>query len=227
MSGFGAWHPVPGVRGCNCYAWIGRTVTVIDTGLPGNEHAIQEFIKTVAPGKRITVIALTHSDIDHVGSAVGLKALTGAKIAMHAQDADAVEGKRALKEMHPLLSWPLQAISLILGYRPFKPDIVLHEGDRIEGLQVVHVPGHSRGSIALYRPGKLVFTGDAVMTNHTGAFRRVRSFLTQSMRKTQESTRKIARLRFRILCPGHGPVLRQDASSRFRRLFGRSGRRCL
>ena len=46
---------------------------------------------------------------------------------------------------------------------PVEPDILLKEGDMFEGLWVVHVPGHTPGSIALFdAQRKVMFVGDAV-----------------------------------------------------------------
>jgi glyoxylase-like metal-dependent hydrolase (beta-lactamase superfamily II) len=210
-------YQIPGAKGGNCYLWLGREVTVIDTGLPGNEQRILKFVRSVAPGKSIKTIVLTHSDIDHIGSAVRLKGLTGAKIAIHADDAPAVEGKRVLKEGHYLLSGFVQFFSFVLGYRPFTPDLILKDKDRLDGLVVVHTPGHSKGSICLYKKGEIIFTGDAVITTPKGTLRKIRSFITQSVEKTKQSTRLISKLNFKILCPGHGPLILQDASQKVRK----------
>jgi glyoxylase-like metal-dependent hydrolase (beta-lactamase superfamily II) len=81
-------------------------------------------------------IVLTHAHRDHAGSAAALAAATGARVLAGAADADAVRGLAAVP--------------------PARVDRELADGDRLEwggeGAGVLHVPGHTPGSIALYLP---------------------------------------------------------------------------
>ena len=78
---------------------------------------------------------------------------------MHEADADFVTHKKSPPRPKGLLS---RAIGVVKA-APVEPDILLKEGDMIEGLQVVHVPGHTPGSIALFdAQRKVMFVGDAV-----------------------------------------------------------------
>jgi glyoxylase-like metal-dependent hydrolase (beta-lactamase superfamily II) len=88
---------------------------------------------------------------------------------------------------------------------------LVEDGDTTAGGgQIVHVPGHTPGSIALYVPvlGAL-FTGDTVASHEShmipGVFNVDRSELLRSIQK-------LAKLDVKVACFGHGaPVTRETA----------------
>jgi glyoxylase-like metal-dependent hydrolase (beta-lactamase superfamily II) len=90
----------------------------------------------------------------------------------------------------------------------------LDEGDEIAGFQVVHVPGHAPGMIALWRPSdRVALTTDAfyMLDPQTGLPKRepaiahvAFNFDTDAAR---ESLRKLAALDPAVCWPGHvGPL---------------------
>ena len=38
-------HRIPGMRGANVYLLLGETLTLVDTGMPGSEEAILDYIE--------------------------------------------------------------------------------------------------------------------------------------------------------------------------------------
>jgi glyoxylase-like metal-dependent hydrolase (beta-lactamase superfamily II) len=88
------------------------------------------------------------------------------------------------------------------------------------GARVVHVPGHTPGSIALYVPGrKLLFVGDAAA--HTFGLRPPIGAFTEDHAQARASIRKLAELDFEVACFGHGRPLDREAPHAFRRLAER------
>lgn len=87
-------HIFDGIRGANSYLYSTANVSlIIDTGMPGNtKRIIEQILKLKQPVENIKMIVLTHSDIDHSGSAAELKRLTGAKVAIHEKDAPRFPG---------------------------------------------------------------------------------------------------------------------------------------
>jgi hydroxyacylglutathione hydrolase len=129
---------------------------VIDPG--GNHDDISRAID--AAGLDIKLIILTHGHSDHIASLYEIQAETGAEVAVHAADADFLEGRGSYSSQFGI------------SYKtPHPPDRLLHEGDilGINGLEltVIHTPGHTPGSICLYAPGK-VFTGDTLFGRGIG-----------------------------------------------------------
>ena len=114
----------------NVYLIInGEELTVIDTGTSGNAQKTVEYIQKIGhkPTDAKTII-LTHFHMDHMGSAKELKDLTNAKVAVHAEDADFVSGKKPFPKPKNLL---FRAVSSFVKPAPVQVDIILKEDDKI------------------------------------------------------------------------------------------------
>jgi glyoxylase-like metal-dependent hydrolase (beta-lactamase superfamily II) len=206
-------YRVDGVRGANAYiAETDDGLLVVDTGMPGNAEKIVAFIGGIGHrSSDATTIVLTHSDPDHVGSVARLKELTGAKVAIHADDADVLAGRSRGGKHTGALGLLLSVILRFMGVDPVRPDVVLAEGDLVSGFRVMHTPGHTPGSITLYRGG-VVLSGDALLSDAHGHARPPRKMLSADFPQALESAEKIEVLGYRILLTGHGePVFAEKA----------------
>lgn len=207
---------VDGVRGANCYLVINETgILAVDTGMPGQADRIAGCIR--AAGRKPTDlkwIVLTHADIDHSGSAAQLREQTGATLAAHQADALVLAGKRAGKR-------PKGALGLVFGLMrrampmPVVPvDSVLAEGNDVAGWQVLHTPGHTDGSICLYRPGAILFAGDALRCDAQGNPLPPSAMMSNDMSMAMRSVHRIAGLKFDTLFVGHGAPCLHQASQK-------------
>ena len=174
---------------------------LVDTGMPGNARRILRFIERM--GRRpseLHDIVITHCDIDHVGSAAELKRLTGARVAIHELDASVLSG-----EQRPQKGglW-MVAIYRLLRFRPVAADVRLRDGDTIGGLHVMHVPGHTAGSIALVREDGVVFSGDALLSDKNGNVLPPDPRLALDPGQASASAEMIRARCSRLLLPGHG-----------------------
>jgi glyoxylase-like metal-dependent hydrolase (beta-lactamase superfamily II) len=150
-----------GMLGCNC-SILGDEASgeaiVID---PGDD--IAEIVALLQKHKlKVTTIAITHAHIDHIGGAAKLRALTGAPVYMHAEDSFLAD------------NLGMQAKWLGMA-APENPGIdkVAKEGDvlRAGGIEasVLHTPGHTPGSIALFLPQeKKLIAGDTLFRGSVG-----------------------------------------------------------
>jgi hydroxyacylglutathione hydrolase len=146
-----------GMFGSNCYI-VGQDgeCAVIDPGVPARE--ILEVVNRL--GFQIKYIILTHAHIDHMCSMDELRDLTGAKAAVHEDDAGA------------LWDGMLNGSTMFAETQTFKPaDILLKDGDVLETgglkLKIIHTPGHSDGGICI-GVDKNVFTGDTLFRMSIG-----------------------------------------------------------
>lgn len=110
-------------------------------------------------GLTIKYIVNTHGHVDHTSGNTKMKNLTGAKIIIHAHDADM------------LVSTPPAILQMFGAEKSPGADITVKDGDFITvgrvSLKVLHTPGHSPGSMALYADG-VVFTGDTLFVEAVG-----------------------------------------------------------
>jgi hydroxyacylglutathione hydrolase len=220
-------HKIDGVTGVNSYLVENdETLLVVDTGIPGNAEKIVKYIEKI--GKRpsdVRYIVLTHSDIDHIGSTLELKQMTGAKVAIHASDGPVMSGRQKFKTHMTPLGPLVGFIMSLMGFHPLEPDILLGEGSEIAGWQVVHAPGHTPGCICLYIPGKAIFVGDALRTNSAGKPRPVSPRVTLDNALARKSIAKIAALDFPVLLSGHGAPMTENASEKVRNMVARIDKR--
>jgi hydroxyacylglutathione hydrolase len=215
-------HRIDGVRGANAYLVVGEDeMLVIDTGMPGNAKRIAAYIERL--GKRlpdVKFIILTHADLDHSGSAAGLRRMTGAKLAIHAGDAQILRGKESFKTIRGPLGLVAKLAMRLLPFRPAEPDIIVTADSEIKGFKIVHVPGHTGGSICVYKPGKVIFVGDALRSDSNGNPKPPSRISSLDDTKARASLATISALDFATLLPGHGAPVMDNASQKVKNMVG-------
>jgi hydroxyacylglutathione hydrolase len=199
-------------------------VVIIDAAMPGRAQAIWRFLESLGyPPEAVDEIWITHADIDHMGSVAALRARSNAKVVVHRADVPLLEG-RADRELGPLplvqarqrlFNW---AIRHLLRFQPAKADHAVEDGDDLGGWQVVHVPGHTAGSVCYYHAGRgLVIVGDA-LNHRSGRLGAPPPLFSIDMDQAYASVSRIASLEFETCCFGHGPPLTERARERVQAL---------
>lgn len=214
-------HRIDHISGANCYVIINESrIIVVDTGMPGNAKRIINYIKGLGETLSDTdIVILTHADIDHIGSASDLKKLAGVKIAIHAEDAPMLSGKRGLKTIKGPLGVIFKLMAQLIRLHFVEPDILLEDQSEVDGLQVIHTPGHTRGSISLYQQGKVILVGDALRSDSRGNLRFPSKSLTLDPVQAKNSFIAISRLDFDVLLPGHGAPVMGKASVKLKEVL--------
>lgn len=208
--------PIESVDGNSYLVLRGKEAAIVDTGVPGSAGQILEAIRNVG-SPRVSAIILTHYHMDHTGSAAELKEATGAKVYVHEADAPFVSGR----ERPPFPSTvPRDVVERYSRMRHVEPDALLKDGDVVFGFRVVHVPGHTPGSIALY-DGRSLFAGDN-MNVREGSIQGSPAPYDWNNEMAKESLRKLLSLDFDVLLPGHGqPIVGEAAEAARRALLSR------
>lgn len=147
------------------YLIFGETITLIDTGVAGCETPIFQAIRSAGRDpSEIALTILTHSHPDHIGAAREIRKATGCSIAAHPAERAWIEDTELQNRERPVPGFA----TLVGGPVPVDHELV--EGDGIEpddtraiDLQVLHTPGHSPGSIALWMQSEgTLIAGDAI-----------------------------------------------------------------
>jgi glyoxylase-like metal-dependent hydrolase (beta-lactamase superfamily II) len=189
--------------------WVGNAYLVrdadglllVDSGPPGSTKRILASIERIgAKPADLRTIVLTHWHPDHMGSAAELRRLTGARIASHELDAPVLAGGERPAKGRRAMGLVLR----VLRVAPLVVDVTLRSGDDIGGLEVIHVPGHTAGSIALRRPDGVVFSGDALLGDRHGRVQQPDPGLSLDPAQASASAATLASLEPRLLLPGHG-----------------------
>ncbi len=214
----------------NCYLVRGDPPAIVDPGPltdSAREALDRKLVEAGCPLERIGAIVFTHGHLDHFGQGARAKARSGARTYAHAADARLIEG-------HPETTGKASARYMEYGRRlgmpaelsekldrhyhgmfpiaePCAVDEKLADGSRLDlggvVFEVLHTPGHTRGSISLWHAetGTLL-TGDTLLGHVTpnAFFAGYASDAEMGPYHYLKSLERLATLPARIALPGHG-----------------------
>jgi glyoxylase-like metal-dependent hydrolase (beta-lactamase superfamily II) len=210
--------------GCNIYVIDRGRPALVDAGFPLDSRATRRCVQALAPGGPVTTIA-THCHLDHMGSMARLRSEFDTRVAAHSLDAPVMEGETPYPrfKLDPIRALYYRALGPLYPYEHVEVDDPLEDGDVIDvlgGLRVVHVPGHTDGSIALYQEERrMLFTGDT-LRNEGGVLEGPPPRFTPDLELAYEGiSRKIMGLDFEVLLPGHGEPVMRGARERVRQML--------
>jgi glyoxylase-like metal-dependent hydrolase (beta-lactamase superfamily II) len=160
-------------------------------------------------GREISMLALTHVHPDHQGCAKAVCEAYEVPLACHADDVDAMEGRRPVAASAKPVA---QAFARMWQGPPHRVDRVLREGDEVAGFRVLHAPGHAPGEVIFFRDSDRVAICGDVIRNITYVTLRTRlaeppADLTPDPAENRRSIRKLAELEPSLILPGHGPAV--------------------
>ena len=206
--------------------------TVVDTGLGVSDAGLRwarVLDELEAPVKRI---AITHFHPDHVGAAADLVELTGAPVFQGADDYDQCVRTwgelRATERMPDYLrahgtpeadveSFREEGRAFVQFVRFAHDPERLEPGGRLDGWEVLHLPGHADGHLAFLREGILV-AGDTLLGSITPNVGLYPDSRPDPLADYLSSLERIAELAPKMALPGHGDPI-EDPAGRARELI--------
>jgi len=202
--------------GVNCY--LVKTgdgsYVMIDTGFRMKRSSLQKELEMAGckPGN-LKLIIITHGDFDHTGNAAYLRKKFAAKIAMHPGESEVVEHGDMLlsRENRPFLSRIMLSFFRLSRSDRFKPDVYVGDGDDLAAYgfdaKVLHIPGHSRGSIGIQTTGGDLFCGDLLSNTNRPAL----GSIIDDPATANASLEKLKSLEIVTVYPGHGKSFPMEA----------------
>ncbi len=212
--------------GSNVYVIGEERPVLIDAGFPLDEKRIIRALRGAAPA----LMVATHYHIDHVGSMSRIKRRFASAVAAHGIDALVMEGAVPYQvyKLDPLRAVYYRLLAPLYPYEFVEVDTRLEEGDVVDvlgGLEVIHLPGHTDGSIALYQKERgILFTGDTIR-NEKGVLEGPPPQFSPRIEDSFTHIRKkVLELDFEVLLPGHGEPLMEGARHAVERMMREYGR---
>ena len=214
---------VHAVRLLSVYAFLisEPQMTLIDTGLIGSGRRVERYVRRLGRSiDELNQIICTHAHPDHIGAVRELAGDREVEVLMHPADLaglrvrlrDAVANRNrgqllAYFTRHPGEATPIEHGQLL---------------PMLGGLQVVHTPGHTPGSICLYAARrKLLFVGDALQVIR-GRVTFSSAVFSDDMPLARASVARMAELDVETIAFSHYPPWRDGANAALRDLAARA-----
>jgi len=190
----------------NCY--IIENV-LVDSGIRSSYNTIKKALHKVSVYQHI----LTHAHADHQGCSDQICAEFSIPLICHPDEVLRTETGMVTTDYPTPQHWVAKLQEKYWAGQGHKVDRTVVENDRIGNFRVVETPGHSAGHISLFREkdGVLII-GDAatnmnLLTTAIG-LRLPPKIFTSDQQRNIQSLEKLAKLNPKIICFGHGPVMR-------------------
>lgn len=202
--------------GVNCYLAKCRDgFILIDAGFSVKRNLLLQALERAGcrPGN-LKFVLVTHGDSDHAGNGAFLQKEFHAPIGMHPDDFGMVE--------HGDMDWnrkpkadKMSAIMKVVGYlmrliskerfETFTPDVAVNDGYDLSGFgfnaKVIHIPGHSKGSIGVLAENGDLYCGDFLYTTPGMNF-------VDDAEARSRSLIRLRKLDIKTIFPGHGKPTR-------------------
>jgi hydroxyacylglutathione hydrolase len=208
---------IPFQSGLNtCYVIKDRGTILVDGAWANKVASLPALLESrnIIP-EEIKLIVLTHGDFDHVGGTKKLKAMTGARVAIHEKDRKNLEegifhwpegvtgwGKVSRAMLKPIMK-------IFMAFPPVKADLVLDDSDRsleefgISG-NIVYTPGHTYGSVSVLLDTGEAFIGCLAHNKAPFVLKPSLPIYAKDIELLKRSLKMVIDRGAKILYPGHG-----------------------
>ncbi|MCL5961383.1 MAG: MBL fold metallo-hydrolase [Chloroflexi bacterium] len=198
--------------GVNCFLIkADNGYVLIDSGVPSKRADLEKEIEKAGcePGN-LKLIVLTHGDYDHAGNCAYLREKYGTRVAMHNGDFGMVDSgdwnwnRKAKPDKAFIIFRIVSFFVRPSNFDTFRPDLIIEEDYDLSAYgfdaKVLHIPGHSKGSIGILTSGGDLFCGD-LLYNIFGK-PGIRSI--DDLADFEASIEKLKMLDINTVFPGHG-----------------------
>ena len=197
-------------------------VTIVDAGLPGYWGDLLKELEAMGRAlDDVRAVVLTHGDTDHVGFAERIRRERGVPIYVHELDAARAraEVKKPSSGWGPVRIGPLTGFLMYTARKgglripPLTEVVTFGDGATLDvpgAPRVIHLPGHTPGSVAFHVAAvDAVFMGDAMTTRSvlTGEVGPRLAPVTLAPEQAISSLARLDAIEASWVLPGHGEPL--------------------
>ena len=197
----------------NCYLLeTEQGFVLIDTGSKSARTKLErELTDAGCTPENFHLVILTHGDFDHSGNCAYLREKYSVKIAMHPNDVAMVESGDMFRNRKSGNRVMKKIINTFFGITKFTPDFTIDEGHDLSDygfkVGILHIPGHSSGSIGILTDNHDLFCGDLL----TNSKKPEPNSLFDDLEEMNKSIHRIKEMEINMVYPGHGqPFLMEE-----------------
>lgn len=190
---------------------------LVDTGFNGSD--VEGELNRAGFNGPPKAIVLTHCHLDHCGNAARLAGKWGVPVIASAEETPLIDGSKKLSQYAsgPLRSTFFKLLGLLKHIQADAVEVTrtVKDGDLIDGVEVISIPGHTPGQIALFQKDDgACISADCFMNMKNNISHDPISLIDIDREAAVRSMRRVAGLKAKVILPSHGPALREDGSER-------------
>ena len=204
---------------CSYIVTTGSSIVLVDAGMKSDGSDVFYALDQLGRDRRdITTLLITHWHNDHAAGAAEIVEASGAKVVCTEAEAPYLRRDTAATGIAGWIAdavpevGPFVLVKGLLGNAPMRAaptDVLVADGDVVQGFEVIATPGHTDGHAAYYyAPDDALFAGDALALVD-GQLRYMARRVTPDMVAARASMAKLLERDCALMCPGHrspGPI---------------------
>lgn len=195
---------------------------LVDTSIKLARRMLMEGLR-IHGAERPEYLVLTHNHFDHAANAAFIRQSTGARVVIHQEEA--AELRSGIMKI-PEGTYPFTKrlvnlagrLNLKLAVEPCEVDIEVIDYYRLpglEGIELIHTPGHSKGSMSVIVDKEIAIVGDAMIN---AILFKVFPPFADDTQLLRQSWQKLLATGCHTFLPSHGKPLRRLELEDFLRL---------
>ena len=204
---------------------------LVDAGMRGSSGLIASGLDELGLSlDAVCSLVLTHHHPDHASGVTELVAGRRISVMAHRLDSAVLTGGyvQSSSIRTPLVARLAPPVLHRMSGGPIAVDVELEDGDEVPftlPVRVVHLPGHTAGSIALYVPERrLVIVGDSLQYRLGRRLSPPAAAVSEDPSQALASLEKLLRIDFDAICFAHFPPMRTGAKAGLRAMLDENQR---
>ncbi|MCG3221641.1 MAG: MBL fold metallo-hydrolase [Candidatus Heimdallarchaeota archaeon] len=187
---------------------------LIDTGMSKKASKLIKAINSNFPYKPLKAVIITHSHQDHRAGLEILRKIYEPSVIAHEEESPYIEKTEELPSLGGFGGFMIKMLDGMMGIPGSKVDQKVVDNDIVYGLKVMHLPGHTPGTIALYDiENQALYCSDIINADKRGKkiLPPKKDYALDYEQALKSSLRMLNETSPSVILPGHGsPILEPE-----------------